>query len=67
MLARSKLLARVQPEALDELQDLLDAAMTTPTTGIAGQIAKTGDVLDLHVASRIQGLSFGVLPIVIYV
>lgn len=64
---RSKLLARIQPESLDAVQALLEGAMDEQATDLAGNTTKLGDVIDLHFPSRIEGWSFGVLPIVIYV
>lgn len=65
--ARSKLLARIQPEAVDIIHGLLEGIMGEQTTDFAGNDATLGDVIDLTFPSRIGGLSFGVLPIVIYV
>lgn len=65
--ARSKLLARIQPEAVDAIQGLLEDVMGNQTTDLAGNDATLGDVVDLHFPSRIEGWSFGVLPIAIYV
>lgn len=67
VLARSKLLARIRPEAIDELQNMLEGVMGNQTTDFAGNDATLGDVVDLHFPSRIEGWSFGVLPIAIYV
>ena len=65
--ARSKLLARIRPESIDEIQHMLEGIMGSQTTDFAGNDATLGDVVDLHFPSRIEGLSFGVLPIAIYV
>lgn len=70
VLARNKLLDRIQPQALDfatnALRDLARGKIDDPSNPTAyGQVVE--DYLDLDFPSRIDGLSFKVIPIAIYI
>lgn len=74
ILARNKLLDRVNPEAVDALFDQIRDSVTDQARGIEARVGHQDDdedsafdeVVDMALASRIAGQSFKVIPIAIY-
>lgn len=66
---RNKILRRLRPDALDliftELRKLADGQLQG--TAFPDSLSTAGDLLDLALDSRIQGPSFKVIPVAIYV
>jgi hypothetical protein len=68
--SRNKVLDRIQPEAVDLIVQQLRALASSPIEGGAaffGNEATFDDMIDLNFSSRIDGGSFKLLPIAIYV
>ncbi len=67
ILARNKVLDRVQPEAVDLLADQIRAAAKKKVdSSNIGEIRTLENYLDMNFPSRIDGTSFKVIPIAIY-
>lgn len=68
ILARNKVLDRIQPEAVDLLTDQIrKAAKERIDSSNIGEIRTMEQYLDMNFPSRIDGTSFKVIPIAIYV
>ena len=73
ILERNKLLDRLKPEGVDELFDQLRDSVNDKARGIEHLAGTDGDsssttdgIVDMALASRIEGSSFKVIPIAIY-
>ena len=66
LLARNKLLSRIQPAAFDELTDALRSVGREAADRFSGEAGKIEDLVDISLDSRLNGMSFTVLPIAIY-
>ncbi|MEV0153408.1 hypothetical protein AB0H57_06645 [Micromonospora sp. NPDC050686] len=67
ILARNKVLDRIQPQAVDLLTDQLRKLASEKMEDNSGLDARVEEYLDLDFPSRIDGLSFKVVPVAIYI
>ena len=64
---RSKVLARIKAGALGSISEQLEEISDIEAKGIFGEDTTIGELFDFTLPSIIEGWSFGVLPIAIYI
>jgi len=67
ILARNKVLDRIQPKAVDFLTENLRKAAKEKINSNIAEIRTLEQYLDMNFPSRIPGISFNVIPIAIYI
>lgn len=66
--SRSKLLARIQPETLAQISSIIQQSADMPIKNLSGgDMTTLGKLFDLSLPSIIEGSSFNILPIAIYI
>ncbi len=69
ILARNKLLERISPEVVDSLFGMLKSGLAQQANSLTfdnGEEFSMEEAFDLALPSRIDGLSFKVIPIAVY-
>jgi hypothetical protein len=66
--SRSKLLARIQPTTLNQISSIIQKSADMPIKNLSGgDMTTLGKLFDLSLPSIIEGYSFNILPIAIYI